>query len=78
MAMKIAEGRALGLNYRIYDRTGVVDQSDTRSETEVEGSVSGGWGAGGYTAPVIGSVSSKTTRFQNIYLTDDEGKEHNI
>lgn len=78
MANKIAQGSALGLHYEIYDRTGVVDQSDTRSETQVEGSVSGGGSYGGYTAPVVGSVSSTTTRYQNIFLTDDEGKEHVI
>jgi len=77
MAKKVAEGRSLGLHYEIIDRTGVVDQSDTRSETEVEGSVSGG-GYGSYQTPVVGSVSSKTTHYQNIFLTDEDGKEHTI
>ena len=78
MAKQIATGSSLGLHYEIYDRTGMVDQSETRSETEVEGSVSGGGGFGGYTAPVVGSTTSRTTRFQNIFLTDDEGKEHAV
>lgn len=78
MAKQIATGSSLGLGYKIYDRTGMVDQSETRSETEVEGSVSGGGGFGGYTAPIVGSTTSKTTRFQNIFLTDDEGKEHAV
>lgn len=78
MSNKIAEGTALGIRYRIHARTGTVDSTDTRSETEVTGNVSGGGGVGGYSAPVTGSVQSKTTRYQNIYLTDEDGVEHNI
>jgi hypothetical protein len=78
MSNKIAEGTALGARYRIHSRTGTVDSTDSRVETEVTGNVSGGGGVGGYNAPVTGSVQSKTTRYQNIYLTDDDGKEHNI
>lgn len=82
MAKKVAEGVALGLQYEIYDRTGVVTHTETRSETEVEGSISGGGGYSsggtGYQAPVSGSIASKTTRFQNIFLSDGEGKEHTI
>jgi len=78
MSQQVAQGTAFGANYEIFARTGTVDSSDTRAETEVTGSVSGGGGVGGYSAPVSGSVQSKTTRFQNIYLTEDDGTEHNI
>ena len=78
MSTQIAEGTALGARYRIHSRTGTVDSTDLRVETEVTGNVSGGGGVGGYSAPVSGNVQSKTTRYQNIYLTDDEGSEHNI
>lgn len=78
MSKQIAQGSALGARYRIHARTGTVDSTDTRAETEVTGNVSGGGGVGGYSAPVSGSVQSKTTRFQNIYLTDEDGVEHNI
>lgn len=82
MAKKVAEGVALGLQYEIYDRTGIVTHTETRSETEVEGSISGGGGYSasgtGYQSPVSGRITSKTTRFQNIFLTDDQEKEHTI
>ncbi len=78
MSKQIAEGTALGARYKIHARTGTVDSTDTRSETEVTGNVSGGGGVGGYSSPVSGRVQSKTTRYQNIFLTDDDGVEHNI
>ena len=82
MAKHITEGVALGLKYDIFDRTGTVSHSETRSETEVQGTVSGGGGFSsggtGYQAPVSGNVSSTTTRFQTIFLTDDDEKEHTI
>jgi len=78
MSKQIAEGTALGARYEIFARTGTVDSSETRAETEVTGNVSGGGGVSGYSAPVSGRVQSKTTRYQNIYLTDDDGIEHNI
>lgn len=80
MAEKIASGEAFGTKYEVFMRSGTVDSTDTRSETEVTGSVSGGGGFSvggtGGNAPVSGSVESRTTRFQNIYLTDGGGKEH--
>jgi hypothetical protein len=82
MSKQIAEGTALGASYNIYARTGTVDSTDTRSETEVTGNVSGGGGytsgGTGFSAPVTGSIRSKTTRYQNIFLTDEDGVEHNV
>lgn len=82
MANQIAEGVALGLEYEIFERIGEVSHSETRSETEVQGNIGGGGGytsqGTGFQSPVSGQISSKTTRFQNIFLTDDEGNEHTI
>ncbi len=79
---EITTGNALGLSYRIFARSGTVTASETRSKTEVSGSVSGGGGYSnngtGYTAPVSGSISSETTDYQDIFLTDDNGVEHLI
>ncbi len=79
---EITTGNALGLSYRIFARSGTVKASETRSKTEVNGSVSGGGGyssnGSGYTAPVSGSITSETTDYQDIFLTDDEGVEHLI
>ena len=78
---KLTEGSALGLGYELYAHTGVVKGSDSRSETRVEGSYTGGtttdYGDGWrVSTPGHGFVTSTTTNFQNIYLTDDEGKDH--
>jgi len=82
MPKEITSGNALGARYRIQARTGTVDSTETRAETEVTGDISGGGGysAGGtgITNPVRGSVRSKTTRYQSIFLTDEDGVEHNI
>lgn len=82
MAKKIAEGVALGLDYQVFDRSGIVSHSEIRSETEVEGNISGGGGytsgGTGFNTPVSGHIRSKTTRFQNIFLTDDDGVEHTV
>lgn len=82
MATHIAEGVALGLQYDIYDRTGHVSHSETRSETEVQGNISGGGGYSsggtGFQSPVSGNVTTKTTRYQTIFLTDGDDKEHTI
>ncbi|QNN23377.1 hypothetical protein HED60_14185 [Planctomycetales bacterium ZRK34] len=80
---KLTEGSALGVGYEIYAHTGVVKHTDTRSETSVEGSFTGGtttnYGGGvSVSQPGHGYVSSKTTNFQNIYLTDDEGNDHTV
>ena len=82
MAKKIASGSVIGRDYHIHVRTGVVESSETRAETEVKGNISGGGGysSGGYGSsnPVSGSIESKTTRFQNIFLKDEDGDDHVI
>lgn len=69
---KIAEGVALFQKYNIFELNGTVASEMTRSETEVEGSVSGGHS----NTPVSGRISSKTTSYQTIFLKDDAGKEN--
>lgn len=82
MAKRIADGNAFGTKYEVFVRAGTVDSTDTRSETETTGTISGGGGmtvgGTGANAPVSGQIESKTTRYQNIYLTDEEGKEHAV
>ena len=82
MSKRIAEGKTLGSKYEIRVRTGTVNATETRSETEVTGSISGGGGYSsggtGFTSPVSGSVQSRTTRYQNLFITDDDGKEHTV
>ena len=82
MSRLIAEGKTLGCMYKIYDRTGTVGHSETRSETELSGDISGGSGYSvggtGFSTPVSGSISSRTHNYQNIFLTDETGKEHVI
>ena len=79
MSRLIAEGKTLGCMYKIYDRTGTVGHSETRSETELSGDISGGSGYSvggtGFSTPVSGSISSRTHNYQNIFLTDETGKE---
>lgn len=78
----IASGQALGVAYHVCARSGVVEGTETRSETEVSGSISGGGGmtvqGTGASAPVSGRVESKTTRYQTIFLKEDDGDEHTI
>ncbi|GAB4517946.1 MAG: hypothetical protein Tsb0010_02140 [Parvularculaceae bacterium] len=82
MVEVIAKGDAIRAAYEIRALTGTVTATETRSETEVKGDISGGGGFSvsgtGGTAPVSGKIESKTTRFQNIFMTDDEGGEHAI
>ena len=82
ISKKIASGRALGADYHVHDRTGTIEGTETRAETEVTGSVSGGGGFSsggtGFNNPVSGNIQSKTTHFQNIYLKDEDGDEHTI
>ena len=75
---KIAEGRTLLKKFVIYELTGVVQSETTRSETEVTGQIYGGGTASAYggTNPVQGSIKSKTTRYQTVYLKDDGDSEH--
>jgi hypothetical protein len=82
IAKEIASGKVIGRDYHIHVRTGVVESTETRAETEVSGNISGGGGysSGGYGSsnPVSGSIESKTTRFQNIFLKDEDGDDHVI
>ncbi len=80
MAREITRGSALGLSYRILARTGTVSATETRSKTEVSGKVSGGYSNSqtGYSTPVKGNITSETTDYQDIFLTDDDGMEHLI
>ncbi|MCR9261048.1 MAG: hypothetical protein NXH95_15090 [Pseudomonadaceae bacterium] len=80
MSKLITANRTLGISYEVRSRSGIVAGNDTRSETEVNGSISGGgsYGTSGYNAPVSGSISSTTTNYQDIYLRDEEGIEHLI
>lgn len=82
LAKKIASAKTLGRDYHIHVRTGVVENTDTRSETEVTGNISGGGGyssnGSGFNNPVSGSVQSKTTRYQNIFLKDEDGDDHAV
>lgn len=79
---QVATGSALGLKYGVFTVSGGVEATDTRSETEVTGSISGGGGMSyqgtGGNAPVSGRIESKTTRFQNIFLKEDDGTEHTV
>ncbi len=75
MSEKVTEGNALGAKYTVYASTGSVKSTDTRTETEVTGSVSGGAATN---TPVTGKVETKITNYQNIFLTDDAGKDHAI
>jgi hypothetical protein len=64
-----------GFGYELSVVTGEVKREQQRSETEISGSILGGGPtthAGGY---VRGSISSKTTRFQEIYVALPSGKE---
>lgn len=82
MSRQIASGDAFGKKYEVYVRSGAVEGTEIRAETEVRGQISGGGGltvgGSGGNAPVSGQVESRTTRYQNIYLTDEEGVEHAI
>lgn len=74
IAKQIASGKTLGVEYTVHDRTGTVEGTDSRSETEVTGTVSGGHS----NLPVSGNVQSKTTNYQNVYLKDEDGDTHTI
>ncbi|MEZ5759375.1 MAG: hypothetical protein R3D86_14230 [Emcibacteraceae bacterium] len=77
---KIHEGKKLFYSFAIYKLSGTVLSENTRSETEVSGKIYGGGTNSTYgtTAPVQGKIESKTTRYQTIYLREDNGAEHAI
>jgi hypothetical protein len=71
----IKHGKAFFLDYTIVELQGTVLSESNRSETHVSGS--------GTTNPNISSashstISSTTTRYQTIYLKEDNGTEHAI
>jgi len=72
---EIAKGVALNQSYSIQELKGRVESETTRSETETHGRISGGQNR---MSGVQGTISSKTTRFQTIYLKDDSGSEHAV
>ncbi|GEM_PF-2203477 len=82
MFEQVAQGKTLFTSYSIHAITGEVMGVKTRSETETSGTISGGHGMNvggtGASSPVRGSIETKTTRFQSLFLKDDAGKEHSI
>lgn len=80
MTKKIADGVSLFKRYTIGEVTGSVASSQSWTETETSGSVSGGGGmtvgGTGGTAPVSGRIETKVTRYQSLMLNSDDGKAH--
>ena len=75
--------KSIFVNYDICKLVGTVLDEKTRSETKVKGSISGGGGSvssayGGQISPVKGTIDSKTTTYQDIFLQDTDGGEHAI
>ena len=73
-------GKKLMYKFTVFKLSGTVLSENTRSETEVSGKVYGGGTNSTYgtTAPVQGKIESKTTRYQSIFLKDDDGAEHAV
>lgn len=69
---KIADGAALFKKYGLYEVTGAVEGETTRAETEVRGEIPSNSG------PFAGRIESKTTRYQTIYLKDDDGGKYAV
>jgi len=65
---------------QLYSTTGIVASTNTRSETEVTGSGGGGvpnvHPGSGQSSPVHFKIESNTTRYQELFLIDEENKEH--
>lgn len=68
---KACEGKKLLYKFVVYKLSGTVLSENTRSETEVSGKV---YGPNSLTPG--GEIKSQTTRYQNIYLKEDDGAEH--
>lgn len=77
---KCHEGRKLLYKFAVSSLSGTVLGATTRSETTVSGKIHGGGANSTYgtVAPVQGKIESKTTRYQTIFLRDDDGCEHTI
>ncbi len=56
---------------QLYSTTGIVASTNTRSETEITGS-----GGSGQSSPVHFKIESSTTRYQELFLIDEDNKEH--
>lgn len=69
---KIADGVALYKKYSLFEVTGEVESESTRAETEVRGEIPSNQG------PFAGRIESKTTRYQTIYLKDDDGGQYAV
>lgn len=69
---KIADGVALFQKFSLFEVTGAVESESTRSETEVHGEIPSNSG------PFAGRVESKTTRYQTIYLKDEDGGQYAV
>lgn len=64
-----------GFAHEISVITGTVTREQQRSEAEVSGSISGGGPTSYGGGQVHGSISTRTTRFQEIFLALPNGKE---
>lgn len=69
---KIANGVALFKKYDLFEVKGEVESETTRAETEVHGEIPSNSG------PFAGRIETKTTRYQTIYLKDDEGGQYAV
>ncbi|PQA87452.1 hypothetical protein [Hyphococcus luteus] len=69
---KIGDGIAIFKKYSLFEVTGEVESETTRAETEVRGEIPSNQG------PFAGRISSKTTRYQTIYLKDDDGGQYAV
>lgn len=65
---------------QLYSTTGIVASTNTRSETEITGSGGGGvpnvHPGSSQSSPVHFNIESSTTRYQELFLIDEENKEH--
>lgn len=77
---KCHEGRKLLYKFAVSRLSGTVLGETTRSETTVSGKIYGGGTNSTYgtVAPVQGTIESETTRYQTVFLRDDDGSEHAI
>ncbi|MFV2058969.1 MAG: hypothetical protein ACC707_21120 [Thiohalomonadales bacterium] len=66
----------------LHATTGIVAETNTRSETEVSGSGGGGipntHPGSSSSSPVHFEIKSVTTRYQEFFLIDEDGREHSF
>lgn len=69
-----------GKRLQLFSTTGVVADTNTRSETEVRGSGGGGQPnvhpGSSQSSPIHINIESNTTRYQDVFLVDEDNKEH--